>query len=372
MLIEIDSTITESERDRLQKEFIQEDLDAKRLKAALNLEDDPQKSFVPPEGASEQQIETERTLLSNQVQEIKAKLEGLDQQIAQQEGNLTAVTATVKKLTDSMPYLAERASTRDTLAKKGYGSRLDFLTAQQDLVEHQQEVEVQKGKMEEAQGAVASLRQQRKQAEAEYQHKNLTDLEEAQQKASSLHEQLLQAAQKYRLQTLKAPVDGTVQQLTVHTEGGVVTPAENIMSIVPADSHMEIEARVSNHDIGFVRAGQDVAVKVDTFNFTRYGLLHGKVISISQDAVVQQKPQSRNNDKRETGAENDTSEPDGQELIYMARIALVETGMEIDDRYVSLTPGMAVTAEIKTGSRHVITYLMSPIKKHIAQAMQER
>jgi hemolysin D len=75
---------------------------------------------------------------------------------------------------------------------------------------------------------------------------------------------------------LTAPVDGTVQQLSVHTIGGVVTPAQALLVVVPADSHREIDAMVSNHDIGFVRPGQKAEIKVDTFAFTRYGLLHGR------------------------------------------------------------------------------------------------
>src|SRR6202008_3411282 len=119
---------------------------------------------------------------------------------------------------------------------------------------------------------------------------NLDKLTEAEQKTTSLHEQWVQASRKFQLQTLKAPVDGTVQQLAVHTEGGVWTPAQALLAIVPADSHIEIEAMVSNRDIGFVHAGQEAEVKVDTFNFTRYGLLHGNVLGVSQDAIVRDKP----------------------------------------------------------------------------------
>ena len=101
------------------------------------------------------------------------------------------------------------------------------MTTQQDLVEHQQELKVQQGKLAEAEGSLAALKEQRRQAEDEYQHTNLKELSEAEQKDASLDAQLTQAAQKYRLQTLTAPVDGTVQQLAVHTEGGVVTPRKS-------------------------------------------------------------------------------------------------------------------------------------------------
>ena len=166
-------------------------------------------------------------------------------------------------------------------------------------------------------------------------------------------------------------MDGTVQQLAVHTEGGVVTPAQILMSIVPADSHLEIEAMISNKDIGFVRAGQDAEIKIDTFNFTRYGLIHGKVQSVSQDAIVREKPTEKSDTNRHTGDESDSSEPHGQELVYSARVSLDKAQMQIDDRRVNLSPGMAVTVEIKTGSRHVIEYLLSPLLRHKQQAMRE-
>src|SRR5207249_5822869 len=119
------------------------------------------------------------------------------------------------------------------------------------------------------------------------------DLAQAEQKSSSRAEELVKAQQHQDLQTLAAPVDGTVQQLAIHTVGGVVTPAQALLVVVPAESHLEIEAMVSNRDIGFVRPGQQAEIKVDTFQFTRYGLLHGTVLSVSQDAIVRDKPQDQ-------------------------------------------------------------------------------
>ena len=372
VLIEIDTTVSAAERDRLKNDYVQAMLDAARLKAALDLDGDPARSFIAPEGATETQVTLQKNLLANQVDEIRAKLSDLDHQIAQNTGNRDAVASTITKLTDSIPYLQKRADARKYLLDKGYGSKLDYLTVEQDLIEHQQELQVQKGRLAEAEGIIAAHKEQRRQAEDEYKHTNLKDLAEADQKSTSLHEQLLQAAQKYRLQTLTAPVDGTVQQLAVHTEGGVVTPAQILMSIVPADSHLEIEAMVSNRDIGFVRAGQNAEIKIDTFNFTRYGLLHGHVQSVSQDAIMREKPADKLSDKQHAGDESDTSEPEGQELVYSARVSLDKTEMQIDDRLVALGPGMAVTVEIKTGSRHVIEYLLSPLLRHKQQALREQ
>ena len=372
VLVEIDTTVSAAERDRLRNDFTQATLDTARLKAALELEGDPVKRFVPPEGASETQTALQERLLANQVDEIRARLSDLDHQIAQNAGNRDAVKSTIAKLTDTIPYLRKRAEARKSLLDKGYGSKLDYLTTQQDLIEHRQELEVQKGRLAEAEGAVEAHKQQRRQAEDEYKHTVLKDLAEAEQKSASLHDQLLQASQKFRQQTLTAPVDGTVQQLAVHTEGGVVTPAQVLMSIVPADARLEIEAMVSNRDIGFVHAGEDAEIKIDTFSFTRYGLLHGRVESVSEDAIVRQKPPDRPEDRQHTGDEGDSSEPQGQELVYAARVSLDKAQMQIDDRLVNLGPGMAVAVEIKTGSRHIIEYLLSPLLRHKQQAMREQ
>ena len=372
VLIEIDTTVSASERDRLQNEYTHAMLDVVRLSAALQFDADPAIAFVAPEGASQAQIDLQKSYLTNQIDEIKAKLGALDNQIKQSEGNRNSVAATIAKINESIPYLQKRADARDALAKKGYGSKLDSLTTQQDLVEHQQDLKVQEGKLAEAEGSLAALREQRRQAENEYRHTNLKDLAEAQQKSSSLGAQLAQAAQKYRLQTLTAPVDGTVQQLAVHTEGGVVTPAQVLMSIVPVDSHLEIQAMISNRDIGFVHEGQDVEIKIDTFNFTKYGLVRGIVQSVSHDSIQRETAIGKADAQRHTGDESEGSEPVGQELVYSARITLDQSSMQIDDRLVPLEPGMAVTAEIKTGSRHVIEYLLSPLLRHKQQAMRER
>jgi hemolysin D len=170
------------------------------------------------------------------------------------------------------------------------------------------------------------------------------------------------------LQRLTAPVDGTVQQLAVHTIGGVVTPAQSLLMVVPEDSHLEIEAMVSNHDIGFVHPGQQA--EVDTFPFARYGLLYGKVLSVSLDAISRDRPQDKNGTLQ--GTESSSSEPKGQELVYAARISLDRTQMQIDDNLVNLTPGMAVTIEIKTGSRSVISYLLSPLVRYAHDSLRER
>ena len=128
---------------------------------------------------------------------------------------------------------------------------------------------------------------------------------------------------------------------------------------------------VSNRDIGFVHAGQAAEVKVDTFSFTRYGLLHGDVINVSQDVITRDKPQDKSKDNT-PGTETTSSEPKGQEMNYAARVSLDRTQMQVEDKLVNLTPGMAVTVEIKTGSRTVLSYLLSPLLRYKQESLRER
>ena len=112
----------------------------------------------------------------------------------------------------------------------------------------------------------------------------------AEAKATGLAQDVVKASEKSRLQILRAPVNGKVQQLAVHTVGGVVTPAQALLEVVPLDSRLEIEAMVQNRDIGFVRPGQPAEIKVDTFNFTKYGALHGTVLNVSAASIDRSKP----------------------------------------------------------------------------------
>jgi membrane fusion protein, hemolysin D len=367
VLIELDTTINGAERDRYQKDLTVARLDIARLRAALSAA-----PFAPPESAAPTQVELQRSLLANLLEEHQAKLANLDKQVAQNEANRGAVAATVQKLSVALPLLRERAQARKYLADKEVGSRLQYLEVQQDLVEHEQDLLVQRSRLIEADASLAALQQQRRQADAEYKRTNLTDLAQAEQKAASLQEEVVKAQQHRDLQTLTAPVDGTVQQLAVHTVGGVVTPAQALLIVVPADSRLEIEAMVPNRDIGFVHPGQSAAIKIDTFNFTRYGLLHGEVVVVSQDAITRDKPQDKSGGSSQAGAESDSSEPKGQEMVYAARVSLDRAQMQVEDRVVDLAPGMAVTVEIKTGSRRVIEYLLSPLLRYKQASLRER
>jgi hemolysin D len=371
VLIELDPTINQADLDHQQADLIMSELDVARLRAALTEDGDPLAAFHPPAEASAALGATQRKFLIDQLEEQKAKLAALDRQRAQKEAERNTVAATIAKLEASLPILDQRLEIRKTLFDHSTGSKANYLELLQSYVEAQHEIEVQKSHQQETEAALAAIIQTRAQTVAEFRRTRFGELVDAERKAKGFREDLIKAQQKTRLQLLTAPVAGTVQQLAVHTVGGVVTPAQVLLVVVPDDSHMEIEAMVSNRDIGFVHEGQETQIKVDTFNFTRYGLLRGTVLSVSRDAIVRDKPQDKSNEKAQ-GAETESSEPKGQEMNYAARVSLDRTRMQIDDRMVDLSPGMAVTVEIKTGERRVITYLLSPLLKFQQESLRER
>ncbi|MBY0317226.1 MAG: HlyD family type I secretion periplasmic adaptor subunit [Reyranella sp.] len=371
VLIELDPTITGAELGRLKSDLLAAQLDLARLGAALS-KGDAEADFKPPAEAPAPVAAMHHRLLVSQIAEQKAKLSAVDGQVAQKEAELATIRASIAKLQAMIQPLEERVEIRKHLSSKELGSRLAYLQELQELTAQRQEVLVQQSRLVEAEAAIASLAQTRSRTVAEYERGLLDDLAKAQQKAAGFVQDIVKAEQRTSLQKLTAPVDGVVQQLAVNTIGGVVTPAQILMIIVPADSQLEIEAMISNRDIGFVEAGQEVAIKVDAFNFTRYGLLQGRVLSVSHDAISRDKPQEKSGADKQQGADAATSEPKGQELVYAVRVSLDRTRIQVENKTVSLSPGMAVTVEIKTGSRSIMSYLLSPLVRYRHDSLRER
>ena len=154
--------------------------------------------------------------------------------------------------------------------------------------------------------------------------------------------------------------------MEVPTLGGVVTPAQRLLLVVPDSQNLIVEAEISDRDVGFVRVGEPVEIKVETFNFTRYGLLNGHVLRISRDVVT--------TDDR--GVDDGGIDPSAERRLraptYVARISLDASSLMVDGVRQPLRPGMAVTAEIKTGRRTIINYLLSPIARRTNESLHER
>jgi hemolysin D len=374
MLIELDRTVTQAERKRVVQNLISSRLDVARLGALRGSFENlaALQEMRAPDGAGVADIARARATLQAQADEQLFKLASDTQQIAQKRAEAQSVQAAIAKIDATMPLIEETADIRRKAKEIQYGNQIAYIDAETRRLDQQNERVVQQRRLVEIEAARSALEQQFAQTKSGFERQVLSDLADAEKKAEELAQDFVKAERKIEEQVLRTPIDGTVQQLALHTVGGVVTPAQQLMLIVPADSKLEAEAMVSNRDIGFVNPNQPAEIKIDTFNFTRYGLVHGKVTSVSQDAIVREKPADRQFGAKPAGALPETSEPAGQEFIYAARVSLDEKQMQVEDKMVALAPGMAVTVEIKTGTRRIIEYLMSPLLRYKQESLRER
>jgi hemolysin D len=202
-------------------------------------------------------------------------------------------------------------------------------------------------------GQLADARNQRAALITETKRMAYDQLTEGSRIAAAAQQDAVRADSHSKLLQLTSPVDGTVQQLTVHTIGGVVSAAQPLMQIVPAESTVEVEAFIDSKDIGFVREGQNAEVKVDAFEYVKYGTISSKVTHISPDAV-----------------QDDKDEKKG--LLYTIKVMLSKSTLVVDDKSMSLSPGMSVNVDVKTGDRRIIEYILSPLMEHQREALHER
>jgi hemolysin D len=282
--------------------------------------------------------------------DITAKLGKLDAEQARRQAELATMRELIKKLEATLPIAAQREADFKGLAEQGFMSSHAGQDRTRERIEQERDLATQQAKLVEAQAALRESENTRSAYVAETQRA----LSDRQAQAASKRQQFTQerskTEQRSRLTQMTAPVAGTVQQVAIHTEGGVVTPAQVLMVIVPKDAEVTAEVVIDNKDIGFVNAGQTVAVKLETFPFTRYGTVEARVKSVTADAV---------NDEKK-GA------------IFPAVLSLGQSSINVDGKRIALSPGMNVTAEIKTGKRRVIEYLLSPVQKTVTESMGER
>lgn len=351
LLIELDATIPGADSVQARDAWIAARLERARCNALLAAAERGQAPSlaVIPEAEAALQAAEERVLRS-QYEEHRSRLAAFEAELARRDAELASVQKLVDKLTETAPIARQRARDYQKLLDAKFVSRHGFLELEQARIEQERDLAYQRARRVELEQAVQETQKRQVAYMAEFRRSVADTAREAEQKIVSLNQETIKAEQKRKLMRLTAPVDGVVQQLAVHTEGGVVTPAQALMVIVPSAYRTEVEAILENKDVGFVKPGQPVAVKVETFPFTKYGTLPGKVLFVSSDAV-----------------------PDEQRgLVFYARILLDRSTLHVDERLVNLTPGMSVTAEIKTGRRRLIEYVLSPVMQYAGESFRER
>jgi hemolysin D len=351
VLIELDATTAAADSERLRNEALTARLEALRAQALLvSLASGTSPKLKPLDGIDAARLLAEQSQTTGQYQEYQARQLQLQAEIARRRAELQATQDQVVKLEQTAPIARQRAQDYQKLVKENFISQHGYLEREQARIEQEQDLASSRSKVAEIRAALMEAQQQQATLAAETRRQLLDQHNLAVQKAASLEQELVKADQRGRLMHMTAPVAGTVQQLAVHTVGGVVTPAQPLMVIVPKDNVLEVAAMLPNKDIGFVNPGQDAEVKVETFPFTKYGTIRGTITQVSSDAIQDEK----------------------LGLIYSTRVKLAKDTLRVENKTVRLTPGMAVTVEVKTGKRRVIEYFLSPLMQVTSESLRER
>lgn len=300
--------------------------------------------------ASEAAVATENGMLQRHQQAYLTTVGAYQSDLNANSSEQASVDAKVERVQASLAVLGERLHAFKSLVDKQYGSKVQYLELLQQHTDMKKSLPVLASQKSQLGGIAAALAERKLAAENDIRMKNMAAIEQVARQIESLEQDAYKAKERRNRLDVIAPVDGTVQEVTVHTIGGVVNSAQELMKIVPSDAKVMVEALVQNKDIGFLYEDQLAAVKIEAFNFTKYGLLDGKVAHISRDSIEDQT----------------------HGWVFRVGLELQTDSLQVNERTVPISPGMAVTAEVKTGNRRLIEFVLSPLLRYQRESVRER
>lgn len=348
VLIQLNPVGAEAEVRRVLRQYDFYRLERERYQALL--EQNPTAAYTAPDGIIPVQVAASRELLRSEWLETLSVLELQAAEIEVNQANQAAANRELEALNRLKNNITIRLQARQTLVESHSIGRVELLEQQRELLELERNLSQQHSQLTVLKAQQLSLKERRDNYLATKRKEYFGKLNEVETNLGQLEQELIKVREQTRLQSLRTPVGGVVQQLSVHTLGGVVQPAQELMVIVPDTAPLEVEVMILNKDVGFVTGGQPAEVKLDAFPFTKYGTIQGELIHVSKDAV---KDEQRG-------------------LVFPAKVRLASTEIEVDGKWVPLQAGMSITAEIKTGKRRVIEYLLSPLQQYQSEALRER
>jgi hemolysin D len=289
-------------------------------------------------------------IFQQQKAEIGAQLNRIERDRDAVESAVDGVVAEEEKLEALLPIVSDRLQSHRALYEKQFGAKVAYLEVLQQHTDLQHTRPILEQRRVELNHQLASAQAGLESARQEYIRSNLLRTVQPEAEISQLTQEVRKARLNRQQRELIAPVDGTVEQLAIHTIGAVVTPAQTMMTIVPNDADVEVEVNFQNRDIGFLRTGQIAEIKVEAFNFTKYGLISARISNISEDAIQDER----------------------LGWVYPARLKLASSTLEINGNSIDLMAGLAVTAEVKTGKRRLIEFFLSPLIRYKHESIRER
>ncbi|MBD2793478.1 HlyD family type I secretion periplasmic adaptor subunit [Xenorhabdus sp. 42] len=302
----------------------------------------------------QQQPEAKRNKILTHYHHEKEEFDSVITNIyAEMEVNLSSQKARnsdIRSLINLRENIYQRLQARKTLSQKQVISKVEYLEQEKEFLETERLISQQKSELGILLTQYKSLEERLKGLKVQKEREWFEKGKQAEMQLAVLKQEISKVQEREELEIVRSPVTGTIQQLSVHTLGAVLQPAQNLMVIVPDNQVQLAEIQILNKDVGFVRPGQQVTVKVDAFPYTRYGTIEGTLLSISRDST--------------------TDERLG--LVFPAQISLKQNNIIVDGKPVDITAGMSIVAEIKTDQRRVIDYLLSPIQEYQSEALREK
>jgi hemolysin D len=376
VLLELDEVDARADEAGAVSSYVSYRAEGLRRLAVLHAAETPDFKITPiqwPDEIPQTNRERENRVLAGDVAQLAANVASFDAQIKQKEAEqkrLADMLVTQKTLID---VLQQRVDMRESLVKSGAGPRANLIDAQETLGYHSTNYATTKGQLGESLAGIEVLKRDRTKTIDNFIADNRQKLADAERQAADFEQKVAKARAHIAHLVMRSPIAGTVAAATVTTPGQVVTVGEEVMRIVPADAALEIEAYLENKDIGFVKLGQEAAVKIESFPFTRYGSLSATVTRISKDAIPEQDAQQIEGDpakaSRSTGF---AGAQRTQNLVFPVTLVPNGQSMDVEGVSVPLSPGMAVTVEIRTGSRRILEYVFSPLVETASKALKER
>ncbi|HSH41894.1 MAG TPA: HlyD family type I secretion periplasmic adaptor subunit [Arenicellales bacterium] len=347
-LIELDGTASKAEQTRLRIERDRGLLKVQRLRAELGQPVD----IGAGTRLTARAIETERELYQANERHFTDTLAQLESERREARAAREVSRRQADKLRIRIAHLQSTLDKKRSQADAGLIPKQEVEDIAFELQAARKELGVQEEKTRQARFRLDAAKEALTSAEMERRSRLYRELAAAEHELESVAQDLIKARERLKHQVVRAPVSGVVQQLTVHTLGAFVQRGEQLLVIVPKDAGLQMDARIPNKDIGFVESGHPVRVKVDAFEFTRYGHIDGRLHWVGSDAVMDEQ----------------------KGPVYPARVSLSTTSMpnRVGGRDAMVVPGMQATADIVIGQRRLMDYFIAPLLRYRDESLRER
>ncbi|MEQ1694907.1 MAG: HlyD family type I secretion periplasmic adaptor subunit [Hyphomicrobiaceae bacterium] len=379
ILLELDPTETGADRQSQTRELESARAEAARRRIAIKIARDTDRSLVPKPIAFDPTISDavrsrEELVLAGDLGQLKSSRANQVAQLAERMATRDKLTASIESRAKVIALAKERVDMRTQLNDTGSLSRALVIEVLSQYESHMTAQTSEKGQLVETEAAINTVASKIEELISQFVSDQSSKLAEAERKADRIAQDLVKATAKNERATLKSPITGTIQQLAVSTVGQVVSGAQSLMTIVPTDGPIEIEAMIQNLDIGFVNPGQDAIIKIEAFPFTRFGSISGKVARVSRDAVEERDAIAMADPMQAArpGGATSGAGAKGPNLVFPATVRLEKSTINVDGKEIALSPGMSVTVEILTGQRRAIDYVLAPLREVAANSGRER